>query len=1207
MYEIYQGISHPGCIPAYPGYGYMNRDLWQTITSSHLTLQTKQGRIKNFKLSGVTRQVETTGAQLLDVNQIPKGTEGGATLDIVDDQIIISGSGALTSTFGRSKKLTHEETMQLIGDNRTFTLSVTQYTNPPAFVNFADASKNLMTLSTLTATSITRTIPENMDMDTLYITYGVYNIAGADIVPGAARVMLNAGDTALPWEPYTGTQSSPSPEYTQDIQGVGVRTAQMLDFTKVITYGWCALVDADTGTIKCDIVNDYYCVLKITYLNDYIMAHKGGNLTFYADQPLDTWLSIIIDGTRSSGKTYQEATGKGKIVKATIADDFTSVRFMELRLNRKSSAFTDTDTVIPNIMLCEGTAVLPYEPYGYRTDVEVRSKNLADISGVRPSGGTIPYQQIPDGFILDSSDINHRISWIPCELKSGVKYAYRFRCKYSGPEYLMYTYLPQTSQFFTPTRDGDIITGTFIPSADASNFGIYRKEEAVGSGAEAEITELQVEEGSTPTPYQPYAYYTAPIYTREPVYQGDKIQLVDGQYCHISSNIKYVFTGNEMPVLSISDYGHIFTFSIPGAMYEPGKICARSNCFVGVDFENRTNSGYERTYVDYAGNVVLRNSAAQEFPNVQAMQDFLKARYDAGNPVYVVFAAEPQTEPLPAISQQALRNLPTYKGTTIIDTTDPLEPEITVSYRPQTDYSKLPGLEADYEKGIFTRLGAAKNLTAGTQFNRFPMYAGRRRCNVLDDGTITAYYGDPDYKEDGSNGQVMVYQPKFYYQVVPLKTDPQTDGIGYHLRRAQYWVSPKPQPEFKLHPAFINASGQEVDHILLSAYESSLYDTSEATYILDDAQVMDVAADKLSSIAGAKPASGKTQQLTRVNAEKLAQNRGSGWHGDTIKAESANQLLMIIEQGTMNIQAAIGNGVVAIPDTQSTENNSIVTGGTSNLGSTTGMANGDNGKVSVSYRGMENPWGNIWKFVYGVNIWGDGTKKGGVPYICTDFNYAESKNSENYESAGFTLSNENGYISAMGYSEAFDWLFMPSETVGNSSLPVGDYLYITPNLNDYRIALLGGPWCNGGSTGGFCWLMYAGVNYRLRAAGSRLIYVPTDNLFNINRVFANPVPEATGYYKFDLGLSPGNYRWSIQKNEFLGSGQYVLFTNDLGYGGSGIDSAKIYDWIGHSTRELYCHTSGAFTVTNEMYIASLDDTNIEKLKQLLKTLRIEKA
>jgi hypothetical protein len=37
------------------------------------------------------------------------------------------------------------------------------------------------------------------------------------------------------------------------------------------------------------------------------------------------------------------------------------------------------------------------------------------------------------------------------------------------------------------------------------------------------------------------------------------------------------------------------------------------------------------------------------------------------------------------------------------------------------------------------------------------MYGGRMRCNVTDNGTITAFYGDSNYKEDGSNGQVMVY------------------------------------------------------------------------------------------------------------------------------------------------------------------------------------------------------------------------------------------------------------------------------------------------------------------------------------------------------------------------------------------------------------------------------------------------------------------
>jgi hypothetical protein len=45
----------------------------------------------------------------------------------------------------------------------------------------------------------------------------------------------------------------------------------------------------------------------------------------------------------------------------------------------------------------------------------------------------------------------------------------------------------------------------------------------------------------------------------------------------------------------------------------------------------------------------------------------------------------------------------------------------------------------------------------GSDFDKFLMYGGRVRCNVADDGTINAFYGEESYKDDGSNGQVMVY------------------------------------------------------------------------------------------------------------------------------------------------------------------------------------------------------------------------------------------------------------------------------------------------------------------------------------------------------------------------------------------------------------------------------------------------------------------
>jgi hypothetical protein len=62
------------------------------------------------------------------------------------------------------------------------------------------------------------------------------------------------------------------------------------------------------------------------------------------------------------------------------------------------------------------------------------------------------------------------------------------------------------------------------------------------------------------------------------------------------------------------------------------------------------------------------------------------------------------------------------------------------------------GLEIDYAGKAVSRIQEAVGLNMGTDFNNYIMYGGRMRCNVADDGTITAFYGDANYKEDGSNG-----------------------------------------------------------------------------------------------------------------------------------------------------------------------------------------------------------------------------------------------------------------------------------------------------------------------------------------------------------------------------------------------------------------------------------------------------------------------
>ncbi len=414
------------------------------------------------------------------------------------------------------------------------------------------------------------------------------------------------------------------------------------------------------------------------------------------------------------------------------------------------------------------------------------------------------------------------------------------------------------------------------------------------------------------------------------------------------------------------------------------------------------------------------------------------------------------------------------------------------------DADDVVGVQIDFENQTFTRLAGAVGLSAGSDFDSFNPFGGRKRCNLSDAGVVNAYYGDSGYVEDGSNGQVMVEQPKYWYKVVPLKMEKNTTSSGskgYKLRKANYFVSATPKTGFKLHPAFVDADGNERDYYYIGAFEACLYDTSASAYISDDSGVMDTSADLLSSIAGVRPASGYAQNYTRPNVETLATNRGTGWHGLYTQIAMSEFLLMFIE-GAGNLQNVFGAGVSS-QSSDTSDSCAAFTGSTSGNASMVatstidynGTAQTSSGKLAMSYRGCENEYGNIWKFVYGMNIWGDGTMDGGEPYVCSDpSHFAESTNSGYYEGAGFTVTNASGWINAFAYGkEEFDWMLMANEVGGNSSLPIGDYAYVTANLNAYRIARLGGYWSNG-ATCGLYWTLDGGVGNRGRRLAARLVF-----------------------------------------------------------------------------------------------------------------------
>lgn len=691
----------------------------------------------------------------------------------------------------------------------------------------------------------------------------------------------------------------------------------------------------------------------------------------------------------------------------------------------------------------------------------------------------------------------------------------------------------------------------FTPDSDISSAYVWI---AAPAGTNIDIQfRVQVEKGSTAHDYEPYTGgkpSPSPLFPQEvigvdkilatfkgnkstltkslnhtllkPLYRLDKniYDYIDFNRGKIVRNIgAMTFDGSDNELWNLSDTQYTnnirFYTSILADTSIKLNLLVLCNKFIYV----KDMQGYDLTGISFTNTLDIQlDKSNLSTQDLTGFKTWLKQ-----NPITVVYQlATPTEEDIPSALLTQLQALQTYCPVTFIDFTSTVKPFVDLEYIVDTKHSinslyntvnrslginsidnDIVGVQINYSTGTNTRLAGAIGLTPGESFDKFKMFGGRKRCNVADDGTILAYYGDDNYKEDGSNGQVMVYQPKFYYLVVPIAYEPIDNEVGgYHLKVANYYVSDTLRPGFKVHPAFINEDGLEVDYILIGAYEASIYDTSANAYLKQDEQVADFDKDLLCSIANVKPCSGLTQNLTSANVEKLAKNRGKGWHSTSIKDISMEQLLMIIELGTMNTQNGINQGVVSIVD-NSSYNCAVQTGSTSSLGNATGHAatsigykgedrteyTGEN-QTSISFRGVENFWGNIWKLIEGVRLWGNNHCLGGQPYVCKDFNYTENKMSDNYEAVGFTLPNSNGYIKAMGYDNNFDWLFIPSKVGGDSNKPVGDYTYVTSNLNDYKVALLGGGWRNGSNAGGFFLACSGWAGHRYHDVGGRLVYVP---------------------------------------------------------------------------------------------------------------------
>ncbi len=317
-------------------------------------------------------------------------------------------------------------------------------------------------------------------------------------------------------------------------------------------------------------------------------------------------------------------------------------------------------------------------------------------------------------------------------------------------------------------------------------------------------------------------------------------------------------------------------------------------------------------------------------------------------------------------------------------------------------------------------------------FNNHPLWGNIRRCTL--DASGNASYGT-NAKGDGltlTSDYCMVEIPGCYagsfregdYQGLLLGTVP---------FKSKYVTS-------VWHPAFYrrDRTGVKSRKLYLGAYEAS-----------DN-------GGKLTSKSGVAPLTSRTI----AQFESAAKLIGSCWGIQSFWTQALLQSLFYIEYASFNSQSALAPG-----RTNSSNSSALATGQGNSLMGTNGTGGGTN-QQAVCYRGIENPWGNIWKFIIGFNsidtaynvMKRDGT--GALANIMTAGNYEQT--------SGVTpLKGTHGYVSDLVFSDPLKLAFVPSALSGSETTYLTDY-FNCHSAGTTGILIAGGAWNNAGGAGVGC-------------------------------------------------------------------------------------------------------------------------------------------
>ena len=296
--------------------------------------------VLGLDVAGKSEQVVTTGAQLLPQPQF-NDTKNGITVKTqTDGGISITGTATAAITFTVAEILLQAGQYTLSGLSglvvgKMYFQLVEISAQGGQFVG------ELAKVGHVTSATVT-------------IDHDVWARAEIKVLSGVTAdsvcyPMLNAGDTALPWEPYTGAAPSPSPDYPQDIISVGTVSTgkQMLNADTIVQGG----INADTGATNnaSNFVRSDYIPVKP---GDYVLSGDG----------LKSYLNYVMyfnqEKVIQSSLSIKPTNGKFTVTEGTA--------YIRIRFIAKDGA---EGTVIPSEvvalkpMLNTGDIALPWEPY----------------------------------------------------------------------------------------------------------------------------------------------------------------------------------------------------------------------------------------------------------------------------------------------------------------------------------------------------------------------------------------------------------------------------------------------------------------------------------------------------------------------------------------------------------------------------------------------------------------------------------------------------------------------------------------------------------------------------------------------------------------------------------------------------------------------------------------------------------------------------